>query len=582
MLSFLHPLYLLLLPLGALPLLLNLVKRRVRLRLAFPSVILLQRVEERHARRRPAWRDILLVALRSAAVVTLVLMAAGPRFSRAGGGPPRALFLIIDNSPSMTYIEGGESRLGRAVRWARAAAAAAGPDDVVAVAGTGGGGAVAWSSGADSALKIKTPPAAAGGLADALAESRAVFGHAAARGRRREVAVFTDMQVNAYKAWVAGNIPAATAMTFYDVRADRGPWWNVALTAARAYPVDERTFDVEVEARQYGKARPVVVAVSPGAAAPAEVGAAPQTRVRFRLSAGGRYVFTARGGYPFDDEIVVELPPTAATPTFVAADVPGRRFWETVFPAVGAASAGGGVPGQPPGIVVASADDWRTRADIRTWVGRGGVAVVIPGGAGKTDLGDGSRLDAFAPAPGPVSADASVLPFTAAAAPATVAGVMPVTGRRIWAAVAATPDGKPYIVRRDMGKGEVFAFAAPPESAYSNFFQTPAFVAFARDLRARALSRAFPAYDTAAGVTDVSESDTAQITVAELRKLSPAGADVRNAPPAGPAGTSLILRGPLAAFLLMVLAAEALVASAAGFRANDAPVKPGAAAARVR
>ena len=538
----------------------NLIKRRVRLRLRFPSVQLLKVIEERRARRRLSWREVLLLVVRVAAIVFLVLALAGPRFTPRGASPPRAVVVVIDNSPSMTYVDEGGERLGRAVRYVHALGAAASAEDVGAVLWTGAAAKrLEWGGLGDVAAAVAKVPTAGGRLADALAAAGQLCAKAGAEGRKREVAVFTDMQDAAFEnvEATASGLPSGVGVTFYDVRAEAGPAWNAAVAGVQIFAGAEDTFDVNLDVRQYGKPRPLAVE-EVGGRAVADVAAAARAKARFSVPGGRRYEFLCRGGYPFDDYVTVSLPPTASVTYAVAPATPGVRLWEAALAAVGAEPAPGGLT-TPPGIYVLSLSAWRASARAASSAERGFVVAVVPDGVAGGRFDDGTTLNRFTSAGGPVSADAAVLPNAASAGSFQAAGVMALKTSAPWLAAAATADGAPFVVTRRIGKGEVFLICAPVGREYTNFYTSAAFVGFVLDLKLRALARAYPDFAPARAFASP-ESDPRAIGEEELRRLFP-GAVVTRHEPRGRGRTSVPLQAPAAATVFLLLAAEALIAS---------------------
>ena len=558
MISFLSPLYLLLLPLAALPLLLNLVKRRVRLRLRFPSIQLLKIVEERRARRRPRWYEILLLAVRVSVILSLVFTVAGPRFTPGGSAPPRAVIVVVDNSPSMTYVEEGESRAARAAGYARSLAGGAGPDDLGAVLWTGAPADAGWENLRDAGAAISVPPAAEGNVADSLAAAKSLWAAAEARGRRPELAVITDMQRSAFEdvAAVAWALPRDARVTFYDVRSEAGPSWNVALAGFDVELGRGGSFEVRVDVRQYGKPRPLSLEVGPGSVG-AEVPASARATARVPLAAAGRYELSCSGGYPFDDRVAVFVPEAAGVAYEVAPATPGARSWRAALTAAGCEEAA--APASLTGIYVMPLSLWRESSRGRALAEGGAVAVVVPDDAGGGRFDDVTTLSALETAPARVSACGGVLPRAASAGGFETAGVAALETAAPWLEAAATSAGSPFAVTRRMGKGEVFLICTPTLPRYTNFLTSPAFVGFALDLKLRALARANPAF-TPTRKLGTTESDPAIIAEEEVRRLFPHAVVTRHAP-AGGGRASVPLQSPLAAAALLLLTAEALLAS---------------------
>ena len=104
--GFLTPLLLALGAAAIVPLVLHLIQRQHGPRLTFPALRYLRRAEKENAR-RIRLRQLLLLALRVAAVVLLALAAARP-FVRAGGDvhEPTAVAIVLVNSLSTGLVDG--------------------------------------------------------------------------------------------------------------------------------------------------------------------------------------------------------------------------------------------------------------------------------------------------------------------------------------------------------------------------------------------------------------------------------------------------------------------------------------------
>src|SRR5262249_43721488 len=89
----------------SLPILVHLVRRTRAPRVEFPSLMFVRRIPQRTIRRRRL-HNLLLLALRSLALLFLVIAFARPYFSKRllpGVGGQRANVVLIDNSFSMRY-----------------------------------------------------------------------------------------------------------------------------------------------------------------------------------------------------------------------------------------------------------------------------------------------------------------------------------------------------------------------------------------------------------------------------------------------------------------------------------------------
>ena len=104
--AFLNPIFLLGAAAAALPVLVHLVRRTRAVRLQFPSLMFLRRIEQKTIRRRRL-RNLLLLALRTAALLLLALAFARPYFTGAGAASAStsqsSSVILIDASYSMRY-----------------------------------------------------------------------------------------------------------------------------------------------------------------------------------------------------------------------------------------------------------------------------------------------------------------------------------------------------------------------------------------------------------------------------------------------------------------------------------------------
>jgi hypothetical protein len=549
-------------PLAVLPFLLNLVKRRVRLRLRFPSVQLLKTVEERRARRRPKWREILLMAVRAAVILLLVVIVAGPRFTPEGAVPPRALAVIVDNSPSMTFVDGGETRLARAARYARSMAAGSASDDLGAFFLTSSAAPDArWGDLKEAAVAFSAPPAAEGAVVDALAASAPLWEAREIRGLAPEIAIFTDMQRFAFNGAgaAAATLPSSTRVTIYDVRAEVGPSWNVALGGFNLVPRGDG-FYVNVDVRQYGRPRPVALAAARGDSV-GDVPAAARAAVRVVAPEGGQYELSCRGGYPFDDTLAFFVPAAGDVAFEVEPATPGARMWNAALVAAGCVPAS--TLESPPAIYVLPFSAWREKTRGRGLAERGLLVVVVVDDTRGGRLDEKAALGTFAVAPGPVSANVDVLPHAASAGHFEVAGVLTLEATAPWRAVAETSAGAAFVAIRRAGKGEVVLICAPTLPRYADLTSSAFFVGFALDLRLRALARAEPRF-SAARTFITPESDPDVLSEEDVQRLFAHAVVTRNAPQER-GRASVPLRAPTAAAALVLLAVEAVLATRGGY-----------------
>jgi Mg-chelatase subunit ChlD len=106
--AFLSPIFLLGALAAALPVLVHLVRRTRAVKLQFPSLMFLRRIEQKTIRKRRL-RNLLLLALRSAALLLLALAFARPYYSGASAASASnsqsSSVILIDASYSMRYAE---------------------------------------------------------------------------------------------------------------------------------------------------------------------------------------------------------------------------------------------------------------------------------------------------------------------------------------------------------------------------------------------------------------------------------------------------------------------------------------------
>lgn len=207
--SFLSPWLLALAAGAAVPLLLHLLRRRTGLPLAFPAVRYLRRAEQEH-RREMRLRNLLLMALRVAAVLALALAAARPLGPGLGTGhPPTAFALVVDNSMSTARVVAGRPVLDQLREAALAALADAGSGDriwlVTADAQVAGG----TRTDVIAALRRLEPIAGAGTLPAAVRRASALARSAGLAGK--QVALVTDAQASTWRDAVGdlGDVPVS-------------------------------------------------------------------------------------------------------------------------------------------------------------------------------------------------------------------------------------------------------------------------------------------------------------------------------------------------------------------------------------
>ena len=115
--SFLSGMFLLALPLAAVPVVLHLYRRRQRVIVPWGAMQFLTDATKQ-GRRRERWEEILLMVLRAAAVLTLVFALSRPQLRGEwfGEGPTREVILVLDDSMSMSREISGETPFSELTR----------------------------------------------------------------------------------------------------------------------------------------------------------------------------------------------------------------------------------------------------------------------------------------------------------------------------------------------------------------------------------------------------------------------------------------------------------------------------------
>jgi hypothetical protein len=224
-LSFLSPLFLIGAIAAAVPILLHLFHRKTELVIDFPAVSLLKRAPvQQHRRRR--LRELLLLALRVAALLLLALSFARPYLAGAAA-PDAAPLTVIAVDTSMSMTAPGQMDRARAAA-SRAASAAPGPH-ALALIGFG-----------DSATVLIEPTTDRAAIAGAISQLRANatgtrFRTALARAseiigtREGHVVIVTDLQQSGWESNDDGGLPDGVGVEVISVPPPAG---NLAVTTA--------------------------------------------------------------------------------------------------------------------------------------------------------------------------------------------------------------------------------------------------------------------------------------------------------------------------------------------------------------
>ena len=227
--SFLAPIFLAGAAAAAIPIVLHLLKREPEARVRFAAVKLLKKAPVEHTQRRHL-RELILLALRVAALVLLALAFARPFFaSGAASASTGVTSVALDTSYSMS----APGRFARARQLAKDAIARAPAGDLVSVVTFDDDARIVMKAGSDRVLAASAIDEAAPGFG--ATRYRAALSAASQQiaGRRGTIVVVTDLQENGWDAGDRVSVPEGAAIEVADVGA-LPP--NLAVTEVRPLP----------------------------------------------------------------------------------------------------------------------------------------------------------------------------------------------------------------------------------------------------------------------------------------------------------------------------------------------------------
>lgn len=523
--SFLFPAFLLGGLAATVPILLHFFARDRAPRLPFSDVRFLERASVRRTRRRRP-RDLLLLALRVAALLLLAVAFARP-FVDAAGGTRRTTVVAVDRSLSLS----APGQMGMARARALQVVAATPPDESIAVVAFDDTAEVV----AEPAAGRPSVRAAIGRIAPTAGATRYAAGLAAAvgllDGRAGRIVVVTDLQAS---GWPPGAPPAAVPgdvevevagvppveRNLAVVAAETGPEGLTAVILNTGSEPAGADVTLELDGREAARRR---VALAPGA-----------TEVRWDAPAAGAGVAALTvadpGGYRRDDVRYVLLGPANPTVVHVVANggtLDGEAFY--LAQALGAAPASRPfdvrpvapaaltAPGRPAWragdvVVVVGTDGLRRpgRARVAAFVAAGG-GLLLAAGAGvdprlvRDLLGETVDLAVEPPAgispPAPVRRLAVTDPrhpvFRPFGGLAATLGQVRFTGTaRVplpeSAGASAGTDGRPRVLARfdhgdpalieyRRGDGRALVFASDLHAGWNDFPRRPGFLPFVQE-----------------------------------------------------------------------------------------------------
>lgn len=223
--AFLSPLFLIGSLAAAVPIVLHLLKREPENRVRFAAVHLLRRAPVEHSSRRRL-RELLLLALRVAALLLLAFAFARPFFASNLATSGATTVVALDTSSSMS----APGQFEKARQLAKQAIANAAVGSLVAVVTFADGAQVASQpSGdkADASAAIDAAQPGAGGTRFRAGLNAAVD---LLRGRPGTIVVVTDLQETGWDAGDRVTVPDSVTVEVADVGA---PPPNLAVTAVR-------------------------------------------------------------------------------------------------------------------------------------------------------------------------------------------------------------------------------------------------------------------------------------------------------------------------------------------------------------
>ena len=545
MLSFLNPLFLLSLPLAALPIIINLIRPRVKLQFDWPSLYLLRRAEKKRARRRIRIIEIILIALRVLIIASAVLLLARPFVSSGGSGQADTI-IILDDSLSMGYVDAGESRLSRSKEAISAMLEAADDSDRI--------GLIRGSRPYDAEWEML--PDVRGELAAATpgSDNRLGLSVASALGllddavNRKEVHIFTDCQRNGFADWpdeTGGDV----RIIVHDIREEPGPFQNLAITGYSVAAVSPETAVLRVSG--YGDVTPARLDWDGGSAS---VGRGELDFAKVSLSSADTTKITlADNSFTFDNTLELPKYYPASLPYYIPPEVGGPYFDAALWSLGGVVSSG--FPSSPPAVAVSRFGTISEGA--QSFVEEGGLLLLTP------TPGDSGEAWGLSIKPGTVIVGYDTLMFmsplygSVGTAGPSVGGLRDAEYDANWLVAAKTTGGKPAILYRELGGGEVWAVLAPTGPG-SKFPLHPSFVGFMGDMmgRAREIASGDPRHLDIASA----ESEVDFLSEAEFANEFPDIVYVESETESG-IGWSFDLTLPVFIILLLFLIAEPFLAA---------------------
>ena len=215
MLSFLSPLFLAGAAAAAVPIVLHLLKREPEARVKFAAVKLIKQAPVEHTDRRHL-RELLLLALRVAALVLLALAFARPFFATGAAiGSTGVTVVALDTSYSLA----APGRFARAQQLANDAIAKAPAGELVGVVTFADEAEIVVAPGSDRTLANDAIRQASPGFGATRYRTALSAASQHLAGRHGTVVVVTDLQENGWDAGDRASVPEGTTIAVADVGA---------------------------------------------------------------------------------------------------------------------------------------------------------------------------------------------------------------------------------------------------------------------------------------------------------------------------------------------------------------------------
>jgi hypothetical protein len=512
-LSFLYPLFLIGAAAAAIPIALHLFRRRTESIVDFPAVRLLQKAPVEQQRRRRL-RELILLALRVAALALLAFAFARPYFRTAASAIAAPITVVaLDTSMSMSAPGQFDAARQAAVK---------------AVNDASGTTRVALVTFADSATLVVPPTADRGGVVAAINAAAPTAGgtrYRTALARASEaigansgrIVVVSDLQQAGWETADEGAVPEGVEIDIVEVRS---PETNLAVTAVR------REGQAVIAAVHNFGSRPSRVAaqlkLDGRNVATERADLAPQSAAEVRFAAalpprGGIEVsIEDAAGYQHDNARYLLLDPSAAVPIIVLTADPPASSREGLYieRALGVAADGTAFHvramdgaqfssltaddfGEPAAIVVLGTRslDRKGRDAIVGYLKNGGRVLLSLGpGIDFDTLNDtfGVELGVQRDAPAAkgetvtlVAVDARHPIFRPFLSPSGALGDVYVeqyrrlTDQKDRTVLARFSGGVPALVEQPIERGRLLVFASDLDNQWNRFPLNPAFVPFA-------------------------------------------------------------------------------------------------------